>query len=219
MVLWSSEMRSDLELLEAWRAGDRIAAGQLFDRHAASIYRFFANKVDRDVEDLVQATFLGCVAGRDRVRKGGQFRAYLFGVARNVFKTYLRRRGRACGQLSDLTISSVTDLGLGPSLLILQRQEHRLLLEALRSVPVESQLLLELRYWEELSIEELAAVFGVAGGTIKSRLSRARARLRDKLSELAALRGPERLLETTSTDLHTWAAELREQISAIVRPS
>ena len=209
-------MRSDLELLEAWRAGDRVAAGELFDRHAASVYRFFANKVDRDVEDLVQATFLGCVAGRDRVREGGQFRAYLFGVARNVFKTYLRRRGRG-GEI-DLMASSVIDLGLGPSMLVLQRQEHRLLLEALRSVPVESQLLLELRYWEELSTAELAEVFGVAAGTIKSRLSRARVRLRDKLSELAALRGPERLLKTTSTDLQTWAAELREQISVIVRP-
>ncbi len=209
-------MCSDLELLEAWRAGDRGAAGELFDRHAASIYRFFANKVDRDAEDLVQATFLGCVAGRDRVRDGGHFRAYLFGIARNVFKTYLRGRGR--GAESDLTVSSVVDLGLGPSTLVLQRQEHRLLLEGLRSVPVESQLLLELRYWEELSTEELAAVFGVAAGTIKSRLSRARARLRDKLNELAALRGPERLLKTTSTDLKTWAAELREQISVIIRP-
>ncbi len=205
-------MRSDIELLEAWRSGDRAAAGELFDRHAASIYRFFANKVDRDVEDLVQATLMGCVKGRDRVKNGAHFRAYLFGIARNVFRTYLHRKGRL-PEHEDLTISSVRDLGLGPSMIVVQREEQRLLLEALRCVPVESQLLLELRYWEELSTEELALVFGVAPGTIKSRLNRARARLRQSLERLGR---SQRVLENTLTDLDSWAVGLREQISQIL---
>ena len=205
-------MRSDLELLEAWRGGDRSAAGDLFDRHGASIYRFFANKVDRDVEDLVQATLMGCVAGRDRVRDGAHFRAYLFGVARNTLRSYLHQRKRTLVD-DELNVSSIHDLGLGPSKLVVQQQEQRLLLEALRSIPVESQLLLELRYWEELSTEELAEVFGVAPGTIKSRLSRARTRLRGRLEAMLA---SHKELEATLTDLDAWAFGLREQASKLV---
>jgi len=206
-------MRRDIELLEAWRMGDRAAAGELFDRHAASIYRFFANKVDRDVEDLVQATLMGCVKGRDRVKDGTHFRAYLFGVARNVLRTYLHKRGRAQERGADLAISSVRDLGLGPSKIVAQREEQRLLLEALRCVSVESQLLLELRYWEELPTDQLAVVFGVAPGTIKSRLSRARAQLRVNLEKLSR---SQKILENTLTDLDAWAIGLREQISQII---
>lgn len=199
-------------LLEAWRAGDRAAAGELFDRHAASIYRFFANKVEHDVEDLVQATLMGCVKGRDRVKDGAHFRAYLFGIARNVFRTYLHKRGRS-RERGDLAVSSVRDLGLGPSKIVVQREEQRLLLEALRCVPVESQLLLELRYWEELSTEQLAQVFGVAPGTIKSRLSRARARLRVALEKISR---SQQVLENTLTDLDAWAVGLRAQVSQII---
>ncbi|MCA9661694.1 MAG: sigma-70 family RNA polymerase sigma factor [Myxococcales bacterium] len=205
-------MRSDLELLEAWRGGDRAAAGELFDRHAESIYRFFANKVDRDVEDLVQITLMACVKGRDRVADGAHFRAYLFGAARNVLRTYLYKRGRM-REDADLGVSSICDLGVGPSTLIAAHEEQRLLLEALRSIPVESQLLLELRYWEELSTEELALVFGVPAGTIKSRLSRARKRLERALSELHSAGA---VLESTRTNLDAWAAGLRDQVSRIV---
>jgi len=205
-------MRSDLELLEAWRAGDRAAAGELFDRHAESVYRFFANKVDRDVEDLVQITLMACVKGRDRVVNGTHFRAYLFGAARNVLRTYLYKRGRM-REDADLGISSIRDLGVGPSTLFAAHQEQRLLLKALRAIPVESQLLLELRYWEELSTEELALVFAVPAGTIKSRLSRARKRLERTLRELESAGA---LLESTRTNLDTWAAGLRDQVSRIV---
>ncbi len=201
-------MGSDLELLEAWRAGDKRAAGELFDRHAASVFRFFANKVDRDIEDLVQATLLACVTGRDRVRDSSSFRAYLFGAARNILRTYLYKRGRA-RQDYNLNVSSILDLGISPSMLVVKHEEQRLLLEALRSMPVESQLLLELRYWEELTTPELAEIFDVAPGTIKSRLSRARARLEQHLRRLSKSR---RLLESTLTDLDAWAEQLRAQV-------
>ncbi len=205
-------MKSDLELLEAWRAGDREAAGELVDRHAETIYRFFANKVDRDHEDLVQNTLLACVRGRDRIRDGASFRAYMIGIARNVLRNYIKRRARSREDLN-LADSSVRDLGIGPSKLVVKHEEQRLLLEALRSIPVESQLLLELRYWEEFSTQELASVFDVAQGTIKSRLSRARKRLQNNLEQLGQSKA---VLERTQTNLDSWAAGLREQLGAIV---
>ena len=59
-------MRADTELFEAWRNGDRKAGNDLFQRHFEAIERFFANKVDRDIEELVQETFARCVSASER---------------------------------------------------------------------------------------------------------------------------------------------------------
>ena len=51
----------DAECLRAWASGDRKAGELLFERHFEAVARFFRNKTDRDHDDLIQATFLGCV--------------------------------------------------------------------------------------------------------------------------------------------------------------
>ena len=62
--------------------------GQLFDRHADAIARFFENKVRDGAEDLIQATFLRMMEGRERIL-GESFRAFMFGIARNVLREHL----------------------------------------------------------------------------------------------------------------------------------
>ena len=75
-------MKSDRDLLEAWRDGDAKAGETLFDRHFDRVYRFFQTKVDRqDVDDLVQQTFMGCVQSRERFRGESQVGTYLLGIA------------------------------------------------------------------------------------------------------------------------------------------
>ena len=83
--------KSDIDLLDAWRAGDPRAGNELFNRHFDSVCRFFANKAGNEVDDLIQRTFLACVEGRDRFRGDASFRGYLFGVARNVLHARLQR--------------------------------------------------------------------------------------------------------------------------------
>lgn len=85
-------VRSDVDLLEAWRSGDTKAGGELFDRHFASIHRFFHNKVGDGLEDLVQQTFLRCTEGVERFRSDSSFRTYLFGVAHNLLREHIRRK-------------------------------------------------------------------------------------------------------------------------------
>ena len=73
----------------------KIGAGnQLFQRYLRSIYRFFRNKLQGDVDELVQATFLACVRGRDQFNQRGSFRGYLFAIARHELYGHLRRRRR-----------------------------------------------------------------------------------------------------------------------------
>ncbi|MEX1368723.1 MAG: sigma-70 family RNA polymerase sigma factor [Nannocystaceae bacterium] len=202
-------MRDDLELLSAWREGDREAGGQLFDRYFAAIRRFFRSKVGDDYEELVQRTFARCVESQAGFRGEGKFRSYLFGIAANVLRAHLRDVVRH-GQRFDPEASSVADLDLpGPSTALGARREHQVLLEALRRLPLDDQIVLELFYWEQMTSSEIAQVLALPHGTVRSRLRLARDRLRGHVDELA--RSPAEL-ESLVGGLERWAVGLRDQL-------
>lgn len=195
-------MSTDLELLEGWRAGDAAAGNELFKRHIGRLYGFFASKVDGPVDDLIQETFLGCVRGRDRFEGRSSFRTYLFSIARRrLYKHYQR------GEPVDFTTTSMVALGGSPSSAMAQRRERALLLTALRSIPLEFQVTLELAYWEELKGDEIAEVLDISPHTVRSRMSRGRKLVREQLARLeaGALQIPE-----TDVDFERWIAELGE---------
>ncbi|MFO0614563.1 MAG: RNA polymerase sigma factor [Polyangiaceae bacterium] len=198
-------MPADDELFAAWKGGDTKAGTELFERYFDVLFRFFRNKTEDGAEDLVQQTFLSCLSGPP-FRGDSSFRTYLFTIARNALYGHWEKRGRAAAD-ADLSEVSVADLGPSPSAIVAKRREERLLLEGLRNIPIDHQIVLELYYWEDLSGPELAMVFGVAEPTIRSRLRLAREALDKALSRLTDDRA---LLESTMTDLDTWAKRLRE---------
>ena len=179
----------DVVLLERWRAGERAAGQALFERHFASLYRFFGNKCDGDTDELVQATLLAALNAREQFRGESSFRTYLFTIARHALCRYLRDRKRDARL--DFSTTSVADVITTLRSVMARDQAHRALLDALRELPVEQQTLLELYYWEELDTLELAKVFEVPAATIRTWLFRARGRLR----ELLAANAPETLDE------------------------
>lgn len=174
---------SDAELLEAWRDGDASAGRALLARNFAGLNRFFANKVDRDVQDLIQGTMLVCLQNFERLREASNFRAYLYTIARNELYRHLSKR-RAEGERIDFGVSSVHDLSPTPSQIVAEHRDDQVLLDALRRLPVDEQLALELFYWEDLTYPEIAEVLEVHRDTVKRRLQRARAKLRDELQSL-----------------------------------
>ena len=188
-------MASDFELLDAWQLGDRAAGNALIERHFDSLYRFFDRKVHADVADLVQKTFLACVESKERFARTSSFRTYLFSIARRKLYDHWRTRSRR--PETDLSSTSIVDLGMTPSAIHAGKQEQRLLLEALRNIPLESQLLLELHYWEGLTGPQLAEAFEIPEGTVRSRLARARSALEATLQTLAQSPG---LLASTMSD-------------------
>lgn len=196
-------MNSDLELLDRWRAGDQSAGNALFQRHFDSVCRFFENKLPDDVDELVQATFLACMRGRDQFRKQCSFRTYLFTIARHELYGYLRRRQRD-GQVLDFHVTSLMDLGTTPTGRMARDQDREILLHALRSLPVEQQMMLELHYWEDMDFAELAEVFKIEPTTVRTRMFRARKALRERMQGQGA-----RLASTSVEDLDAWARALR----------
>lgn len=201
-------MATDFELLDAWRAGDRTAGSALFDRYFDSLFRFFRNKVTDGADDLVQQTFLACVKSRDRFRGDSSFRTYLFTAARSKLYDYLDRR-RKEGDAVDYGATSCADLGISPSSIVARNERQRLLLLALRELPIDLQIALELYYFEQIRGPELAQVLGVPEGTVRSRLRRGLEILRERLQQLA--KDPAQAGSSVA-DIEAWAAELREQV-------
>lgn len=179
---YTSLVRSDLELLESWRAGDAKSGEELVARHWSSISGFFRAKIGDDGADLISQTFLACVEGRDRI-EGDNVRAYLFSVARRRLADHFRKNARATAV--DLSSLSLIDLRTGPATHVARRERRELLEEGLSRIPLDDQIALELLYFESLSTAEIARVLEIGENTVRSRLFRARERLRLALGELA----------------------------------
>jgi len=199
---------SDVKLLERWRGGDQQAGNALVRRHFELVYCFFLSKIDSTAEDLTQRTFLACVEGRDRFREECSFRAYLLAIARRVLFRHFRDRGIERRYIEPGEVSAV-DLGTSPTGVLAAQDEHRLLLQALRHLPLDLQIALELYYWERMTQPDIGHVLGIPEGTVKSRLNRARKLAREKIAELAASR---ELAVSTTGDLEGWARGLRTKL-------
>lgn len=199
-------VRSDAELLRAWREGDRRAGEELFERYYGSVARFFVNKVSSDPADLVQETFAACVTGQERIREDQNFRAYLYGVAHNVLKRHYSKRRRQDERV-DFGTHTAMDLAPGPSTMMAQGAEQQLLLDALRRIPLEHQIVLELFYWEGMTSATIAEVLEEPHGTVRTRIRRARQLLEEAMQPLSK---SERLVSETLGDLEGWAAKIRE---------
>lgn len=199
-------MSSDAELLAAWQAGDRDAGGKLIDRYFESVRRFFENKVSDGIEDLIQQTFLACVGRRDHIRDPEAFRGYLFAAARSKLYDYIGKRVKSQIE-TDFSVSSIVEIGVSPSEVIAAQQDQRLLLQALRTLPLDLQIALELYYFAHVRGRELEIALDIAPGTVRSRLRRGLEMLRKRIDELSD--SPEALHET-SMNLERWAAELHD---------
>jgi RNA polymerase sigma-70 factor (ECF subfamily) len=142
--------------------------------------RAFARSLARDAaasDDLAQETLLKAWANRHRYESGTNLRAWLFTILRNTFYSDYRKRRR---EVEDVDGAHAARLATPPA------QEHAMALRdfetALATLPLDQREALVLVGAAGMSYEEAATVCGVAVGTVKSRVSRARARLTELLS-------------------------------------
>ena len=212
--LWSvprgsldTTMLSDAELLALWRNGDEDAASRLIRRHFAGVYRFFRSKLDDHVEDLTQRTFMACLEARERLGPDTSFKAYVLGVARKQLLFHLRGKLRHDRRF-DLAEVSAVDAGASPVSAVAFREQQQLLLAALRRIPLDLQIAIELFYFEGLQGDDIARVIEIPVGTVRSRLRRAREALRVAIGELEA---PAALAQSTIENLEHWAGRIRKE--------
>lgn len=175
-----SSPATDSELLERWRADDESAGRELLMRYFEGLVRFFRGKLDDGIDDLIQRTMLLCLENADKLREAASFRAYVYAVARNELYRHLRTRMKAPIDF-DANVTSVHVLGASPSGVLAQREEEHRLMTALRRIPVDLQVTLELYYWEDMTYAELGDILGIHRESVKSRLKRAKQLLREEM--------------------------------------
>jgi RNA polymerase sigma factor (sigma-70 family) len=169
---------------ESWRDPERFAL--LFDRHAPAIHRYLIRRVgDQAADDLLAETFLAAFGKRRRYDLGfPDARPWLYGFATNLIAQHQRREARRYQALravagpatvlsddSDTTLTALTAQAMRPALVA-----------ALAVLPRGDRDVLLLIAWEQLSYEETARALAIPVGTVRSRLHRARTRLRESLA-------------------------------------
>ena len=200
---------NDEALLAAWRMGDQHAGATLFKRYHASVARFFGNKLGFDTDDLVSETFLGLQEGLERFRGECKVRTLIFAIARNKLLKRLRNLTRDKKRFHPGEMS-IAALDPTPTAKIAAKDQNKLLLAALRELPIDTQMVLELHYWDGLQVLEIARVLDSPIGTVKTRLQRGRKRLFELMRTLSE---SDELFETTLAGLEKWAARLREDLA------
>ncbi|HXZ99316.1 MAG TPA: sigma-70 family RNA polymerase sigma factor [Candidatus Binatia bacterium] len=181
----------DEALLDRCRRGDRDAFTTLVIRYQDRLYtmalRLTGNPAD--AADVVQEAFTRAFRNVEGLR-GATVRPWLFRVtmncARDVHRQHSRRPAEALDDEEGRVIE-LPDPGLGPEATILQRERAAAVRDALLTLPHDFRVAVVLRDVNQLSYEEMAETLGVPLGTVKSRISRARALLLAQLRRCPAI--------------------------------
>ncbi|MFI0448466.1 RNA polymerase sigma factor [Actinomadura sp. 6N118] len=176
------EPPTDTELWDRARDGEERAFGELFDRHSRTVYNYcFRRTADWSAaEDLTSVVFLETWRRRDQVRlSADSLLPWLYGVATNVLHNHRRslRRHRAALDRVRALPAAPNDATAAAVRLEAER-EMRVVLDSIKKLSRGDQEILALCVWEGLGYAEAAAALGVPIGTVRSRLARARKRLR-----------------------------------------
>jgi RNA polymerase sigma-70 factor (ECF subfamily) len=155
---------------------DETAFMLLFERHREVIFRV-ACRLTNSVaaaEDITQECFLGLLNAPGRFDPAkGSLRTYLYGAVRNQARKY---HGLREGEM-DLDETEIDETP-EPSQVFLQQEQSQVIQQAISTLPLQQREALILSQYEELPLEEIAAILGIDIGAVKSRLHRARARLK-----------------------------------------
>ncbi|MFD7532696.1 RNA polymerase sigma factor [Streptomyces sp. NPDC059849] len=166
-----------------FRHGDRNALGELYDEHAQVLYRY-ALRVTGDwaeAEDVVSATFLEAWRSREKLRpEGDSLRPWLLGIATNIMRRNARtRRRRDIALARAPQRDSVPDFADDLVTHLADSEQLRAAHTALARLRRRDREIFTLVVWEGLDYVAAAEALGVPVGTVRSRLSRARTRLRE----------------------------------------
>lgn len=211
-------------------------ARQIFDDHSKAILAFFRASLPMagsDAADLLQQTFteLLLTFRRQPDQEIEQPRAFIFKIAHRCLYSYLERQRKRpppkeAPDPETPSTAETDDL----QFMMSQREEHRLLLRAMRRMTPEdnvaadegqtapvglghTQQLLYLRVWGDFKLAQLAEIFDIPQGTVTSRLRRANELLRERVTELAR---SDRDMQTSTTLLNQWCRNLEEEAKRLI---
>lgn len=183
----AEDSANEVRLVEAARDGDRAAFGRLYDRYARMVHGILLARVPlREVDDLVQDTFLIVLPRLHSLRDATRFGAWLAAVARNRANDYYRRSVKQVEQTEELSGNEVERDASSSS-----KAEAAQLLAVIRTLPEAYRETLLLRLVEGMTGPEIAARTGRSHGSVRVNLHRGMGLLRDRLARTSLGSQPE----------------------------
>jgi RNA polymerase sigma-70 factor (ECF subfamily) len=179
---------SDELLISRIASGDRLAMQALYARHHVRVYRFVLRLVNNaaTAEDLINEVFL------DVWRQAGTFESrsavstWLLAIARFKALSILRRRTEE--ELNEEAAAALADTADDPEVAIQKKDKSEILRKCLTALSPEHREIIDLVYYHERTVEDVAQIVGIPENTVKTRMFYAR----KKLAELLRAAGVER---------------------------
>jgi len=168
---------TDQELIDAIVKRDARAMEQLFARHSVALYRFIVRFTGDPslAEDVVSDVFLDVWRGADKFRGSSRVSTWLFAIARN--KAVSARRYQPAFLADDdetmMLLGAATDAETDLN----QSSRRELIRKCLMQLPPVQREVLDLVYYHEKTVAEVAMIVGIPSGTVKTRMFRARGRM------------------------------------------
>jgi RNA polymerase sigma-70 factor, ECF subfamily len=168
---------SDEVLIGRIAAGDRLAMQVLYARHHVRVFRFVLRLVQDEAtaEDLISEVFLEVWRHADRFERRSTVSTWMLGIAR--FKALAARRRRRAEVLDDKTAAAIADPADNPAVALEKKDIGTLIRKCLTKLPARHREIIDLAYYQEKSLEEVAEIVGIPKNTVKTRMLSARTRL------------------------------------------
>ena len=179
---------SDEVLIGRIAGGDRLAMQVLFARHHVRVFRFVVRLVKNEstAEDLISDVFLDVWRQAGRFEGRSAVSTWLLSIAR--FKALSALRRRPDEELDEETAGAIEDLSDDPEIALEKKDKSALIRKCLSGLSADHREIVDLVYYHEKSVEEVAEIVGIPENTVKTRMFYAR----KKLAELLKAEGIER---------------------------
>ena len=180
---------SDAALINAVVAGDKRAMQLLYTRYNVRVFRFILRMINNPslAEDVVSEVFLDVWRNARSFKAKSQVSTWLLAIARNNAFSALRRRSDE--QLDDDALAMVEDPADNPGTLMEQEDRSAIVQKCLAQLSPTHREVLDLAYYHEKSIDEIAEIVGIPASTVKTRAFYARSRM-EKFLKSAGVEAP-----------------------------
>ncbi|MBI3703580.1 MAG: sigma-70 family RNA polymerase sigma factor [Rhizobiales bacterium] len=180
---------SDEVLIARIAGGDRLAMQVLFARHHVRVYRFVLRLVRNEAtaEDLISEVFLDIWRQAGKFEGRSQVSTWMLSIARFKALSVLRKRPEE--ELDEETAERIEDQSDDPETTLAKKDKGALLRQCLTALSAEHREIIDLVYYHEKSVEEVAGIVGIPEATVKTRMFYARKKLSELLKEQGIDRG------------------------------
>ncbi len=181
MIVRGPLMQSDEELMLAYVRGEASAFHELFRRYAPALLRLMRRELSSqsEAQDLVQQTFLQIHRARNDFDLGRRLKPWVYTIALNLKREYLRGRKRRPTQPLDQSPEPGVD-AVDPE----REDRARALRRVLSGLPAQQREVIELHWFDELSFQEVGQALGISTTAAKVRAHRGYVRLKEALTGL-----------------------------------